>query len=154
MTIQEIFSHLENSRRTVLDAVGRLDREEFMERQTGMTSVRDILAHLMDAEDYWVGSVIFEQKRQRFLPEKYESVSELRANWDKIYERTRRLVADISAGVVSDARSVTYGEGQLTDVSGVLIHVFAHEMFHLGQICLLIRQHGHEPPDLDRIALK
>lgn len=149
MTIPKMSRHIENVRRIVLDAAEKLDRESFLDRQKGMASIRDILVHLMDSEDYWAGTVIFQEKRQKFLPDKYENVPALRKNWDTIHERTRRLILDISGGAVSQERAVKYGEDKTADVATVLLHLFTHELLHLGQVCLLMRQHGYEPPDLD-----
>ena len=147
--IQKLFEHIENSRKIVLDTAQSLDRESFLSRQKGMSSIRDLLVHLMDAEDYWVGSVILKEKRQKFLPDKYENVPALRANWDTIHERTRKLVSDISSGRISEQATVQWEGDKTIDISTVLLHLFTHELHHRGQVCLLMRQQGCEPPDLD-----
>jgi uncharacterized damage-inducible protein DinB len=149
MAIQKLFEHVENSRKLVLESAANLDRESFLSRQKGMSSIRDLLVHLMDAEDYWVGSVILGEKRQKFQPEKYESASALRTNWDGIRKRTRSLLSDISEGRVSENTSVRREREATFDVGTVFLHLFAHELHHFGQICLLMRQEGHEPPYVD-----
>jgi uncharacterized damage-inducible protein DinB len=149
MAIQELFEHIENSRKLVLEAAEKLDRESFLSRQKGMSSIRDLLVHLMDSEDYWVGSVIRGEKREKFLPDKYEDVAALKAHWDGIHERTKKLLSDVSEGRVSEKTSVQW-EGKTTlDVGTVLLHLFTHELYHCGQICLLMREQGHEPPYMD-----
>jgi len=149
MAIQELFEHIEKSRKLVLEAAEKLDRESFLSRRKGMSSIRDLLVHLMEAEDYWVGSVILGEKRQKFQPDRYDSVTALKANWDRIQERTIRLLLDISEGALSEKTTLQWEEGKTLDVSTVLLHLVAHELPHHGQICLLMREQGHEPPYLD-----
>jgi uncharacterized damage-inducible protein DinB len=149
MAIQELFEHIENSRKLVLEAAEKLDRESFLSRQKGMSSIRDLLVHLMDSEDYWIGSVILGEKRQKFEPDKYDNVNALKGNWDRIHERTRKLLSDISEGSLSQKATVRLGAEKTLDVSSVLLHLFAHELHHRGQVCLLMRERGYEPPYVD-----
>ncbi|MCX5801468.1 MAG: DinB family protein [Candidatus Eisenbacteria bacterium] len=149
MTIQEPFEHIENARILLLQAAQEVDRECFLNRQKGMSSIRDLLVHLMDAEDYWIGSVVCGEKRQKFLPEKYEDVAALQANWDRIHGRTQKLVSDIASGLLSEQTTVRWEGERVLDLGTVFLHVFTHELHHRGQICLLMRQQGYEPPYVD-----
>jgi len=147
--IEKLFGHIENARRLLLDAAQKLDKESFLGRSKGASSIRDLFVHLMDAEDFWIGSVILGEKRQKFVPEKYEDVRTLSGNWTGIHLRTKKLVSDISAGHVSLQMSVPWEKDTTLDVGSILLHVAAHEIHHDGEICLLMRQRGHEPPYLD-----
>lgn len=153
--IRELFEHVENSRDILLDATQKLDEKSFLDRQKGMSSIRDLLVHLMDAEDYWIGSVILGEKRQKFLPDKYEDVANLKANWEIIRGRTRKLVSDMSTELLSGQVTVQWEvarereEARRVDIGTVLLHLLTHELRHHGQVCLLMRQEGCEPPCLD-----
>jgi uncharacterized damage-inducible protein DinB len=83
------------------------------------------------------------------LPDRYEGVATLKANWDKIHERTKELLLNISKGLLSEETTVQWEGEKTLDVGTVLLHLFVHELHHRGQICLLMRERGYEPPYVD-----
>ncbi|UCF77860.1 MAG: hypothetical protein JSW03_07025, partial [Candidatus Eiseniibacteriota bacterium] len=70
--VRSMFELLQRWAEKLFPVLEKIDTESFTHREKGAGSVRDVLAHIMDAEDYWLGSVIMGQKRRRFSPEKYE----------------------------------------------------------------------------------
>ncbi|MFH0777966.1 MAG: DinB family protein [Candidatus Eisenbacteria bacterium] len=147
--IRMLSEHLEASRAKLLDAVGGLGRETFLARRPGGASVRDLLVHLMEAEDYWVTSVILGRKRDKFLPGNYEDVAALRSAWEEVHGRTRGLFAGLTRDLLAEARTVVWDEERTFGVGTILWHFFLHESHHRGQICMMMRDGGHTPPELD-----
>jgi uncharacterized damage-inducible protein DinB len=149
MTLQEMFEHVESSRQRVLTAAQKMDTASFLKRKPGAFSVRDLLVHLMDAEDYWIGSVILAGKHQKFTPEKYADLNTLRADWEKIRERTKTVFATLSSEMLGEPRTVQWETEVTFDVDKALWHLLTHEIHHRGQICMLMREYGVEPPIAD-----
>lgn len=149
--IRKIFEHVESSREKLLGAAGKIDGESFLSREKGTSSIRDLLVHIMDTEDYWVGSVIMGERRQKFSPEKYENALGLKEDWDKIRQRTRNLFTNLSEQLLAEKRTVEWDRDSTVDVESILWHLIVHDLHHTGQICLLIRETGHEPPEVDML---
>jgi uncharacterized damage-inducible protein DinB len=144
-----MFEHAESSRRRILAAAEKMDAATFAARQPGMFSVRDVLAHLMDCEDFWVGSVTLGEKQRKFTPEKYSDATALGADWEEVRERTRRLFATLTVELLRQARTVPGEGGETFRVETILWHFLTHEIHHRGQACMLMRERGFEPPDVD-----
>lgn len=149
--IRKMFEHVGSSREKLFGAVKKIDGESFLGREKGTSSIRDLLVHLMDTEDYWVGSVIMGERRQKFSPEKYEDAVGLKNDWDGIRERTRNLFSNLSEQSLAEKRTVEWDRELSVDVERILWHLIAHELHHTGQICLLVREAGHEPPEVDML---
>jgi uncharacterized damage-inducible protein DinB len=147
--IRKMFVYIEDSRGKLLQAAEKIDAETFLGRGKGTSSIRDFLVHLMDTEDYWVGSVIMGERRRKFEPDKYESAAGLKEDWDRIHERTKSYVSALSEQQLEEKKTVNW-DGELTfDVETILWQLITHELHHGGQICLLLGQSGHRPPELD-----
>ena len=149
--IRKIFEHVESSREKLLEAAAKIDGESFLSREKGTSSIRDLLVHLMDTEDYWVGSVITGERRRKFSPEKYEDANGLKEDWDRIRERTRNLLSNLSEQQLAEKRTVEWDREMTVDIESIFWHLIVHELHHTGQICLLMRETGHEPPEVDML---
>lgn len=149
MTLQEMFERSESSRRQILDAAGKMDTASFVARRPGVFSVRDLLAHLMDAEDFWIGSVVLGGKHLKFAPESYPDVSTLRVDWDRIRERTGKVFASLTEELLRQTRTVPVEAGVTLEVDRILWHFLTHEIHHRGQVCMLMREKGIVPPAVD-----
>ncbi len=149
MTIQAVVEYVEKSRRNLLQAARMLSTEDFLRRKPGVFSVRDLLVHMMDAEDYWVGTVILGGRHQKFNPEKYENIGSVFADWEVVHERTRRLLDGISDARLNERITVRWDKPVTIDVRKALWQVLVHEIHHRGQICMLMREQGYDPPDVE-----
>ena len=148
MTFPEMFERSESSRQLLLDAAEKMDSDSFVRRRPGIFSVRDLLAHLMDAEDFWIGSVVLGEKRLKFDPERYPDIKTLRAEWDTIRRRTRKLFANLSEEKLRETRSVRLDEDVTLELPRILWRFLTHEIHHVGQACMLIHEQGFEPPTI------
>jgi uncharacterized damage-inducible protein DinB len=130
-------------------AAEEMDAADFLKRKPGAFSVRDLLVHLMDAEDYWVGSVILGGGHHKFTPEKYGDPQTLRADWDEVRDRTGKMFATLSEEMLGETRTVQWENEVTFDVNRALWHLLLHQIHHFGQACMLIREYGYEPPVVD-----
>ncbi len=149
--VKRMFEHAESSREKLLQAAKEIATDGFLSKEKGKSSVRDLLVHLMDTEDYWVGSVVLGERRCKFEPEKYQNAAGLKEDWDKIRERTKDYLSTLSERRLAEKRTVSWDRELTFDVETILWQLITHELHHGGQICLLLRQGGYQPPELDII---
>jgi uncharacterized damage-inducible protein DinB len=121
---------------------------EALERDLGASfgSLQGTLIHILWGERGWLhfwqhGSFV-----PKPTPSEYPDIASLRWAWtqhDDAYASylCGRTQAELDAPRALDADIYTLGE--------LVQHVINHSTYHRGQIALLLRQLGHEPPSTD-----
>jgi uncharacterized damage-inducible protein DinB len=108
----------------------------------------DLLAHVLGARWFWLAQIgATSEKPVRFFSKEFpvadlpRRLSETEAAWSRYLE-----------GLTGDelARSVDWGPADgprfTNSVEDVLTQLFGHSTYHRGQIALLLRQIGCQPP--------
>ena len=117
----------------------------------GKSSIRNILIHLMNAENYWI-SLLSNAKFEHLDPRDFTDISSIRTTWCEIEGRTIDYINDLQENELLHVRSVTWKKGTMSFTVGkALIHMAMHETHHRGLIVGLIRQMGFEPPDVNML---
>jgi uncharacterized damage-inducible protein DinB len=131
----------------LLEAAAALDHEE-LERDlcASFRSLHGTLIHILWGERGWLhfwkqGAFVSEPR-----PGEYPDLTALRSAWnhheqtytDYLHELTQ---ADLDAPRELDDHRYTLGE--------LVQHTLTHSTHHRGQVTLLLRQLGHEPPCTD-----
>ncbi len=116
-------------------------------------SIRELLAHMIGAEERWVQQRLEAGPR----PSRYEEraaldLDGLYADWDGF---RRRLVGYVETHAPLPARQITFSLpqwGHDTDTlsdEAIVFHLLNHQQWHLGQISLLLQQQDIDPPNFD-----
>lgn len=114
-------------------------------------SIRGVLAHMLDAEQYWVYRVLRgETVSKREVP--YSTPGELEADWRPVRERTVAYLRDLPAAALTEMRTVPWDPGTKVSVEVILWHLVTHEFHHKGQVCTRLAMLGVDVPDLDLIG--
>jgi len=121
------------------------------ESNWGYSSARNMLAHIQETEDWWVKGVLKDEPYQDYNFSDFNSLEDFKKTWEKLQRQTLDYVEAnqniLKDRVTRNLRGKTY-EFQ---IQKVLMHVLTHEFHHRGQICLLLRQAGFTPPDVDLV---
>ena len=148
--INMLFEHKYASRKPLLNSLKQLNSDDFT-RTLGNTSIRDILVHLMNTEIYWI-SVLSDLDTESLNPEEFNNVGSIAKTWRKIERETREFVGDQTEVSLQYVKSVTWGEATVSfTVAKALVHMATHETHHRGFVIGLLRQMGHEPPDMNML---
>lgn len=163
MDIRKLLSYTDNCRRllqTTLAAHPDALNVPF-ETLSNFKSIHQLLAHCVGAEQRWV-----EQRLQNCESSaRYETVAAdtldgLFRDWDNIRAKTRGVLDNIESpdNPMQLHQEIAYslpqwGRTDILTVEEILFHVFNHQVYHLGQISMVLQQQGIDPPNFDYCLL-
>lgn len=166
MNIPAFYDHLIRARRDLWAVLEALP-DEVLSRQVipgeRFHCIKDLLLHVAAVEDSWLHEDIqrdpptwertpnIEFKDGAYFAD--TPLSALLDYWRAVEASTLGYLAKLTPE--EEARLVTVprsgGREERFTVAGLLWHVMTHELRHVAQISLLIRQAGFQPPKLDLI---
>jgi uncharacterized damage-inducible protein DinB len=100
----------------------------------GLRSIRDILAHLIDAESGWIGYVIERRPRVKADPASFGSLDQLLAAWVPQRESSLALILWLTPEARLERRPLPWDAAATASVEEIVWHVVAHEQYHRGQV--------------------
>jgi uncharacterized damage-inducible protein DinB len=117
-------------------------------------SIRDILIHLIDAEQRWTNRILGLELPQHYHADAPDMTQELYDDWRHIRAKTESAAR--SADAVELERSIevklqTTGIVFTISVEQMLYHIVNHENFHRGQCSTLLQLQKIDPPYFDFI---
>jgi uncharacterized damage-inducible protein DinB len=112
----------------------------------------ELFAHILGSEHVWLARMMATQPRLAVWP------SLTLGDAERIAEENREVFRALLAGLGPDGlhRVVSYvnsaGASFENTMQDILIHVAMHGHYHRGQVALLLRDGGAEPPTTDYVA--
>nr|KXH72726.1 MAG: hypothetical protein AM325_01500 [Candidatus Thorarchaeota archaeon SMTZ1-45] len=150
--IEMLFDHNLACREPLLQALEQMSRDRLLDDLgVGKGSIRNILAHLVNTERYWI-SVLDESEPEYIEPASLNDVQSIRTIWSKIHEKTRDFIANLNDVKLHHVKSVSWGNQTVSfTVAKALLHMINHETHHRGLLAGLMRLEGIEPPDFNML---
>jgi uncharacterized damage-inducible protein DinB len=150
--IEILVDHNIACRQPILDAVENLTNEEFIKDMgVGIGSIRDILVHLVNTEDYWI-SLLKGKDTKKINPENFNDIDTIRKIWAERETSTKDFLEYQNDRTLQVVRNVTWdGVTVHFTVAKALIHMATHETHHRGLIIGIIRQLRYEPPNVNML---
>ena len=136
----------------MFQSLEQFDSKEFLKPTgAGKGSVRDILVHIMNAENFWI-SFLKETEYQMSKPDGFRDVQSIKDAWSEISADTEEFIRNLTEDQLHHVISVKSGDQTISfTVAKALLHVTTHETHHRGFLIGLIRQKGLEPPDVNML---
>jgi len=114
-----------------------------LDRSGGPGSILYTLFHIVDVEYSWIRGVQSKPDIQvRF--EDYKSIQQLKALSDRWNNEMREFLETWTGEYENDVVTVPWNDGHYTK-GEILRHVIAHEIHHMGQLSIWIRELGLKP---------
>ncbi len=151
-SIPELYQYSSEVRRKFLGKLESLPWEKVTEnREASYHSMRNIMIHIIDNEDWIVNWVIYnraaEYKRER-KSEEYLDMKMIRKHLEDIEVKTKAYLG--RADEVEMQRRVRFAlsSGDVFDLSveESLFQSFTEQIYHLGELIALLWQEDVEPP--------
>jgi uncharacterized damage-inducible protein DinB len=129
----------------------QLSNEQFTkEVDYAHSSVRDQVVHLVSVDDTWFRGLRSEEIPEPLDADQFEDRESLRAHWDRVEQRMREYLANLSDEMLC-AKPFPEGEDQDLITWQVLLHVVNHGTDHRAQILRLLNDFGVETESQDFI---
>lgn len=116
----------------------------------GLRSIRDILAHMVGAEQHWIYYVLAGKARTGDRPEAFGDLDAIGRLWRPQRDATVAMASALTAEEWRARRPLPWDLQQSAGVDEIFWHVVTHEQYHRGQIFTRLALLGRRDlPDLD-----
>jgi uncharacterized damage-inducible protein DinB len=148
MDYLDYYRFLADCRERVLAAVKALPEGSADRRPAGgRHSPRGLLNHILQTETFWIDGVVTGGNPAE------DEIGLTLAELDEAFLARRRATETVLRALKAEdlARETRspWDPGVRFTIDRALVHFITHEAHHRGQLCLLIRQLGGEPPSVD-----
>lgn len=116
----------------------------------GLRSIRDILAHMVGAEQRWIHHVVAGKPQVRDRPEAFSDLTAIGNLWRPQRDATVALAGALTAEEWRTRRLLPWNPQRTAGVDEIFWHVVTHEQYHRGQVFTRLALLGRRDlPDLD-----
>ena len=152
-SIKELHQYSSQVRRSFATKLAELPWSEVdKNREASFHSMKNILIHMIDNEDWMVNWVIHGKSKDyvRRKSEEYTSMKMILDHLEEVEERSRRYYADLEDNELNRRVKFVTSTGQTFDltVDECLFQSFTEQLYHLGELIALLWQDNIEPPKM------
>ena len=116
----------------------------------GLRSIRDLLVHMLAAENGWIGHVIRRNPLHWFEPASFTSLDQILATWTPQREATLGFIRGVTTQERHARRPLPWNPSDSATIEEILWHIVTHEQYHRGQISTRLGMLGRRDlPDYD-----
>ena len=156
MNILELYVYSSHVRRKFVGKLSELPWSEVTKnREASFYSMRNILLHMIDNEDWMVNWVIYNKCREYQREKKsddYQNMQEVLDHLNRVEEKTREYFKNTAGKSGEFERRVNFvtSAGKEFDLSveECLFQSFTEQLYHLGELIALLWQDNIEPPTM------
>ena len=154
LTMDEMYEYSSRVRRKFFQKLAELPWEEVVkDREASYYSMKNILIHIIDNEDWIVNWVVHnratEYRRAR-KSEDYTNIQMIREHLDEVERKTKTYLERADKEVLERRVNFTLSSGQTFDLSveESLFQSFTEQLYHIGELIALLWQQNIEPPTM------
>jgi len=151
LAIQELHSYSSRVRRRFVDKLAELPWEEVeKDRKGSFHSMKNILLHIIDNED-WIVNWVIPGKAADYRRRESAEYTDMRMvidHLDEVEKRTRSFLKSIEEDELKRRVKFTISSGETFDLSveESLFQSFTEQLYHIGELIALLWQIDVEPP--------
>lgn len=154
LDIRELYRYSASVRRKFVQKLGSLPWDEVTKnREASFYSMRNILIHIIDNEDWIVNWVVKNKSRDYKRERKSEEYLDMKMVEDHLAEveaRTRSYLESVDGAELSRHVDFVLSSGASFDmtVEESLLQSFTEQLFHIGELIALLWEEDIEPPKM------
>lgn len=149
--VQALFDYSYWATWRLMAAVSRLPPATFTAASTTTwRNMRDTLVHTLDVEQSWRRRLQGEDRSvwdAQLDPDRFTTPAELEAYWRADAAETRAWLSGIDDTTL--AATIDLGPKDQFPLWYFLVHVVTHSIEQRRDVTILLKQHGHEAPELE-----
>ena len=148
----DVYRHWETDLRPItLSALRKLTPEQLAFKPEGWSrSAWDLAVHMADCEWHWIyrNALKREPWEARWSEKRFETLDELITYWNGIHKVTVQWLQDSPVSELKRKYAMPYIEYPWATMNWLVYHVIEHESHHRGQLFMLMRMQGVNPPEI------
>ena len=152
-SIQELYAYASRVRRSFAEKLVELPVEVVSKnREASFYTMKNILLHMIDNEDWIVNWVIRAKSREyvRRKSEEYTNMNMVVEHLDEVEAKTRAFLSSVQESELSRKVDFLLSSGQTfkLSVEECLFQSFTEQLYHMGELIALLWQENIEPPKM------
>ena len=152
-TIQELYAYSSKVRNRFAKKLAEMPWEEVEKnREASFYSLKNILLHMIDNED-WIVNWVIPGKSSSYVRRKsaeYTSMNMILDHLEQVQRQTAAWLHGLSDQELSRRTRFTLSSGETFDLSveECIFQSFTEQLYHLGELIALLWQENIEPPPM------
>jgi uncharacterized damage-inducible protein DinB len=151
--IEELHEYSSRVRRSFANRLAEFPWDEVEKnREASFSSMKGILVHMIDNEDWMVNGVIHNKSKEyvRKKSAEFTSMKMILDYLEEVEERSRRYFARLNDDELARRVKLITAAGQTFDlaVEECLFQSFTEQLYHIGELIALLWQDNVEPPKM------
>src|SRR5512142_1177692 len=127
----------------VIRALKKIDREQFIDAKlSSWGSLRNLVMHLIEAEDFWINKVIQNKDFHPYDFDDYTDLDLIEKRWKEIDGDIILFLNDLTPEKLNTERTVKWDKEYVFPLERILQHLYTHTVHTRGQIVSGIRALG------------
>lgn len=148
----DVYRHWETDLRPfTLSALRKLTPEQLTWKPEGWhRSAWDLALHMADCEWHWIyrNALKKEPWEARWESNQFANLEQLIDFWNRIHKATLEWLQDSPVTELNRKFPLPYIEFPAATMNWLVYHVLEHEIHHRGQLFMLMRMQGLNPPEI------
>lgn len=148
----DLYRHWETDLRPItLTALRRMTPEQLHFKPEGFgRSSWELAVHMCDCEWHWIwrNALKKEPWETKWDENRFRDLDDLIDYWSAIHRTTVEWLRDTPVSHLNRKFPMPYTEFPFATMNWLIYHVMEHEIHHRGQIFMLLRMQGINPPEL------
>ena len=152
-TIPELYAYSTRVRRNFAERLAELPVDVVAKnREASFYTMKNILLHIIDNEDWMVNWVIQGKSREyvRKKSEEYTDMKQVVQHLDEVEAKTRAFLKTANEQEFARRVDLTLSSGKTFNLSveECLFQSFTEQLYHIGELIALLWQENIEPPKM------
>jgi uncharacterized damage-inducible protein DinB len=150
--LKVLFAYNAKFAEDIIMAMRTLDQKRFVEEKvSSWGSLRNLVMHLIEVEDYWINKVITSGDFQPYDFEKFTDLNSIEKRWKKIDTDIIRFLENLTPAELNTERAVKWDKEYSYPLERILQHLYTHTVHTRGQVVAGIRALSGDVPCVDII---
>lgn len=153
-TVQELYQYASRVRRGFSEKLAELPWDEVKKnREASLHSMRNILIHMIDNED-WIVNWVVQNRSQGYVrskkPDDYSDMKMILDHLEEVEKKTRTYLAKADEAELRRRTDFILSSGDRFDLSveECLFQSITEQLYHLGELIALLWQQDIRPPNM------
>ena len=145
--LKEMFSYNARFADEVIKSLETIEIDRFVdEKICSWGSLRNLVMHLIEGEDYWINKVILAKPFTQYDFDEYSELSVIEKRWKEIDADILLFIETLTSEKLQQARKVSWDKEYDYPLDRILLHLYTHTVHTRGQIVAGIRALGGKIP--------
>jgi uncharacterized damage-inducible protein DinB len=150
--LKDLFGYNARFADEVIKSLRTIDRARFIEEKvSAWGSLRNLVMHLIEAEDYWINKVVQGKEFKQYDFDDYFDIDAIEEKWKEVDGDIILFLEGITTEELKKDRQVKWDKEYSFKLERILQHINNHTAQTRGQIVAAIRTLGGKVPYVDII---